>query len=112
MKNCLYVGNLPPACTEEQLRALVENGGKAASKVTIAMDRRTKRSRGFGFVELASEEDAAAALQSLEGAEIDGRRLKLGTAYRAKKGTGTGRPYEEEYSRGPRSGGRPKVRSW
>jgi RNA recognition motif-containing protein len=107
MKNCLYVGNLPREITEERLRALVETGGKPATKVTIALDKRTKRSRGFAFVELESEEAVTAIVRDLEGTELDGRRLKLGTAYRGKKGAGSGREYEEEYtSRGSHGGGR------
>ena len=107
MKNCLYVGNLPRECTEDRLRSLVAACGYEIGKVTIAMDRRTVRSRGFGFVEMGSEQDAAATLQSLAGAQIDGQSLKLGIAYRPKMGSRSGRAeYEEEYGgRGPQRRG-------
>ncbi len=112
MKNCIYVGNLPRESTEARLRSLFEAGGRVVGKVTVAMDKRTGRPRGFGFVEMESDEAAEATLKELAGAQLDGQALKLGTAYRAKKGSGTGRAeYEESYGNwGSQRGGSDRGR--
>ena len=74
MTKCLYVGNLPRECTEADLRALFEGGGRGVETVKIALDRRTGHSRGFGFVNIAGDEDAAAVIEFLKGTEMGGRR--------------------------------------
>ena len=84
MKTCLYVGNLPRDCTEETIRNLFAGEGRVVQKVTISIDHKTGHSRGFGFVDMGSEEDATAALAAVKGTELEGRTLKVGEAYREK----------------------------
>lgn len=103
MKKCLYLGNLPRSCTEEDLRALVGAEGRNIEEVTIAIDRKSGVPRGFAFVELATEEEAAAALEALKGTEMGGRELKLGMSRRDKNEKVRDGGYEDRgFSRGPR----------
>ena len=88
MTKCLYVGNLPHECTEAELRELFTGETEAPEAVTIVHDHRNGRSRGFGFVEMPSEEAAAAALDALKGRQLGGRELKLGTAHKDKRDNG------------------------
>ncbi len=90
MATKLYVGNLNYQTQEEDLRSLFAQYGDIAS-LNIVMDRDTGRSRGFGFVEYADDEQARAAESALNGAELDGRNLRVNEA----------RPREE--SRRPRN---------
>ncbi|MBM3189058.1 MAG: RNA-binding protein [Chloroflexi bacterium] len=88
MAKKLYVGNLSYDTTESQLRALFEQAG-AVNEVTVVQDRETGRSRGFGFVEMADEAGAANAIQRVNGAQLDGRTLKVSEA--RPRGSGEGR---------------------
>lgn len=83
----LYVGNLPYRMTDEELANAFSQAGQVAD-VTIVIDRETGRSRGFGFVEMATEEAAAAALQQMNGAEVGGRTLKVAEAKERPARTG------------------------
>ena len=74
----LYVGNLPFTATDESVRALFSKHGTVET-VTMITDRETGRPRGFGFVEMANA-DAARAMQALNGADFDGRPLKVNEA--------------------------------
>ena len=74
----LYVGNLPFTATEDALRQLFARHGTVHS-VAVIMDRETGRPRGFGFVEM-DDSTAAAAMQALDGYEMDGRKLKVNEA--------------------------------
>ncbi len=74
----IYVGNLPYSATEDQLRALFTEHG-AIESVAVITDRQTGRARGFGFVEMSSE-DAEAAIAALNGHSLDGRNLKVNEA--------------------------------
>ncbi|MBI4208149.1 MAG: RNA-binding protein [Deltaproteobacteria bacterium] len=76
----LYIGNLPFDTQEESLRSLFEADGRQVASVQIITDRATGRSRGFGFVELESDEDAQKAIQSLSGKELNGRALVINEA--------------------------------
>ena len=78
MKN-LFVGNLSFQTSEGDLSALFEPYGEI-SRVQIMTDRDTGRSRGFGFVEMASEEAAAKAITELNGRQVDGRALNVNEA--------------------------------
>ena len=78
MKN-LYVGNLSFSTTEEEMRQLFEEHG-AVDKANIITDRETGRSRGFGFIEMADESAAEAAISKLNGFEIEGRKLTVNEA--------------------------------
>lgn len=75
----LYIGNLPYRTTEAELQELFGQAGEVTSLVII-MDRDTGRSRGFGFVEYATEEEAQEARQRFNGAEFGGRTLRVDEA--------------------------------
>jgi RNA recognition motif-containing protein len=94
----IYVGNLAFRTTDDQLRALFEAFGPVRS-ASVVMDRETGRSRGFGFVEM-SEEDGQKAIASLNGQDVEGRRLTVNEA-RPRQGGGGGAP-RSRYGDGPR----------
>jgi cold-inducible RNA-binding protein len=75
----LYVGNLSYHSTENDLRQLFGAYGQVTS-VAVISDRDTGRSKGFGFVEFASNEEGKAAMTALDGKEVDGRALKVNEA--------------------------------
>jgi cold-inducible RNA-binding protein len=89
----LYVGNLPYEMTEEALRQEFESVGPVAS-VKVVMDRDTGRSRGFGFVEMATDEGAEQALSGMNGRQVGDRGRTLRVA-----------PAEQEQRRGGGGGG-------
>ncbi len=89
----LYVGNLSFQTTNEDLQQLFEQAGTVES-VNVIEDRETGRSRGFGFVEMASNEEGQKAIEQFNGKELNGRNLNVNEA----------RPREERG--GNRSGGR------
>jgi cold-inducible RNA-binding protein len=93
MKN-LFVGNMTFQTTEEELRSLFEPFGQVA-RVHIAIDRETRRSRGFGFVEMPNDTEAQQAMQALDGKDVGGRALKVNEA-RPRESSGG--------ARGPRGG--------
>ena len=76
----LYVGNLPFDTNESQLRELFQGGGWQVSDEKIITDRDTGRPRGFAFVEMASQADAQAAINALNGREFGGRALTVNEA--------------------------------
>lgn len=75
----IYVGNLAYNMTEDSLKELFEQHGEVAS-VKIIKDRFSGRSKGFGFVEMADKQAAENAIQKLNGAEIEGRNLRVNEA--------------------------------
>jgi len=75
----IFVGNLSYTSTEDSLRAMFEAFGEVAS-VRIITDRETGRSRGFGFVEMANDEEARNAIAEADGKELDGREIKANEA--------------------------------
>ena len=98
MKN-IFVGNLDFNTTEDELRQLFEVHGQV-DRVSIMTDRETGRSRGFGFVEMASAEDGEKAIAALNGSQVGGRTLNVNEA----------RP-KPERSSGGGGGGRGRERS-
>jgi len=91
MNTKLYVGNLSFDTMDEQLRQAFGACGSVAS-ASVVLDRETGNSRGFGFVEFHSPEDAQRAIQTLDGSELDGRRLTVNEARaRANDGARRGR---------------------
>ncbi|MDQ7821280.1 MAG: RNA-binding protein [Candidatus Eremiobacteraeota bacterium] len=88
MSKKVYVGNLAYRTTEDNLRELFAPFG-AVESVSIITDRDTGRSKGFGFVEMSSEEEAKAAIAGLDKKEIDGRALTVNEA-RDRKDSGGG----------------------
>ncbi len=89
MGSKLYVGGLPYATTDTQLQDLFSPHGTVES-VKIITDRFTGQSRGFGFVEMASSEEANAAITSLNGTQLDGRTLVVNEARPQEPRTGGG----------------------
>ena len=87
----LYIGNLSYDSTDESVRAAFSEGGLVVAEVQIMTDRETGRPRGFGFVEMASDQDAQAAIQAMDGADLDGRSIKVNEARdRQPRGGGGG----------------------
>jgi len=82
----LYVGNLSFQTTEDSLRAAFEAEGRMVTDVKIMLDRDTGRSRGFAFVEMGSDTDAQNAIQAMNGADLDGRPLRVNEAQPRQEG--------------------------
>lgn len=82
MATSIYVGNLPWAATEESVSDLFSEHGEVVS-VKLISDRVTGRARGFGFVEMNSE-DAKRAISALDGKEFEGRALRVNQAEERK----------------------------
>src|SRR6476620_11072273 len=90
MPTKLYVGNLSFDTTTQDLEKMFAEVGTVQS-ANIIEDRETGRSRGFGFVEMSSKEEAKAAIAAFDGKEIDGRNLKVNEAKpREDRGGGGG----------------------
>jgi RNA recognition motif-containing protein len=89
MSNKLYVGNLSFRVTSEDLQEYFAGAGTVES-ANIVMDRETGRSRGFGFVEMASDEDANNAIAQFNGQEYDGRNMVVNEARPREDGGGRG----------------------
>ena len=79
MGNKLYVGNLPFSVTEDSLQQLFSQSGKVES-ATIITDRDTGRSKGFGFVEMSTEQEAADAITKFNGTDFEGRSITVNEA--------------------------------
>ncbi|HEX9866967.1 MAG TPA: RNA-binding protein [Acidimicrobiia bacterium] len=79
MSTNLYVGNLTFNTSSAELEALFAQHGPV-SKAQVVTDRDTGRSRGFGFVEMESADDAQKAISSLDGKDLDGRQLTVNLA--------------------------------
>ncbi|MEY4674463.1 MAG: hypothetical protein RL148_2247 [Planctomycetota bacterium] len=88
----LYVGNLPYDATEAALLEVFGQDGRKVEKVHIVLDRETGRPRGFAFVEMATDEQARAAMQALDGKDFRGRMMRINEA-------------EDRRPGGPRPGG-------
>ena len=97
----LYVGNLTFSTSQDQLRALFEQNGAQVTDVHLVTDRETGRSRGFGFVEVATAQQAADAIKALNGKNVDGRTLTVNEAREREGGGGGGGGGRG----GPRGGG-------
>ncbi len=85
----LYVGNLPDSATEQDLSDKFAAFGTVIS-VKLITDRDTGQTRGFGFIEMASEAEAHAAIDSLDGTNYDGRAMKVHEARPPKRSGGGG----------------------
>ena len=109
MKN-LFVGNLSFRTTETELRALFEPFGQL-TRIHIATDRETGRSRGFAFVDMPNDEEATRAMTALNGKDLDGRPLKVNEARPKERssgprfGSGSGSGSGSRSGSGGRSGG-------
>ncbi|MEK6695373.1 MAG: RNA-binding protein [Nitrospirota bacterium] len=85
----LYVGGLPYSTTEQQLSELFAQQGSVTSAKVIT-DKFTGQSRGFGFVEMSTEEEAQKAISALNGTQLDGRTMTVNEAKPQEKRTGGG----------------------
>ena len=99
MAQKLFIGSLSFSTTSEGLREFFTQCGSVTS-ATVITDQFSGRSRGFGFVEMATPEEATAAVQRLNGKDLDGRQIKVEMAKPAGSGGGGGGP-----RRGPGGGG-------
>src|SRR5881296_1591629 len=97
MAHKLFIGGLPFSTSSERLREVFAQAGGVES-ATVVMEQGTGRSRGFGFVEMATAEEADAAVKKFNGQELDGRTLKV--EFAKPSGVGGGRS-----GGGSRSGG-------
>lgn len=79
MGNKLFVGNLPFAATEDSLRQHFAQVGSVLS-AKIITDRNTGRSKGFGFVEMSNDDEAASAISRLNGSDFAGRNISVSEA--------------------------------
>lgn len=95
MNNRLYVGNLSFYTTEDTLHQTFANFG-TVTEAKLVIDRETGRSRGFAFVSMSTEAEANAAIEQLNGTDLDGRALRVNIAEERRPGGGGG---------GNRSGG-------
>jgi RNA recognition motif-containing protein len=100
MAQKLFVGGLPFSTSNDQLRNLFAECGEVAS-ATVVTDRDTGRSRGFGFVEMATPEAADEAINRYNGRDYEGRRLQVEKAKSPSAGGG-GRPARAAGGRGGR----------
>ena len=87
--NKLYVGGLPYSVTEDQLRDIFAAHGTVESAVVIS-DRMTGRSKGFGFVEMGSQEEAQSAMDNLNQTQLEGRSLTVNEAKPRQQRSGGG----------------------
>lgn len=100
----LYVGNLPYKATDEDLMALFSTVGDVAS-ARVMRDMATGRARGFGFVEMTTDEAAQKAIAQLHQREMDGRAIVVNEAQPKPAGGGRGFGGGGGSDRGPRGGG-------
>ncbi|RJQ13491.1 RNA-binding protein [Candidatus Parcubacteria bacterium] len=96
MAKKLYVGGLSYDTNESTLKEMFAEAG-AIESVTIIMDKMTGRSKGFGFVEMPSDEEAAKAIEMFNGKELDGRKITVNEARPLES-----RPRNDSFNRGPR----------
>ena len=79
MSKKLYVGNLPFSTSSDELRQMFSEHGSVDDAIVIS-DRETGRSRGFGFVEMGSADEATTAIEAMNGKDIGGRQLNVNVA--------------------------------
>ena len=89
MSTKLYVGNLSFDTSSQDLETMFAEAGTVQS-ASVVEDRDTGRSRGFGFVEMSSKEEAQAAISSFDGKDIDGRSIKVNEAKPRENRSGGG----------------------
>ncbi len=99
MTKRLYVGNLPYSMTSDELKTAFSSCGNVVS-ARVIMDRETHRSKGFGFVEFTNDEEGKRALDTMNGKDVAGRKLKVTEANSQQD-----RPVGGNRFGGPRVGG-------
>ena len=98
-ENKLYVGNLSYDVNEDELQQFFNEKGLTVQSVNIIKDKFTDRSKGFGFVEVASEEDVQRGINELNGQQLKGRTLNVSKA-RSREERGTSSRHERGRPRG------------
>jgi RNA recognition motif-containing protein len=83
----LYVGNLPYTSSEDELRSLFQQAGTVQS-VYLPTDRQSGQPRGFGFVEMGSDDDAESAIRMFDGYSMGGRQIRVNEAKEREMGGG------------------------
>ena len=102
----LYVGNLPFSATDESLMQMFQQAGQVES-ARIITDHDTGRNKGFGFVEMSTEQEAADAITKFNGTDFEGRSVTVNEARpMAPRDGGGGRGFGGGGDRGKRGGGR------
>lgn len=102
----LYVGNLPYDANEADLREAFSKDGRTVERVHIVLDRETQRPRGFAFLEMATDEQARAAIAAMDGQLYGMRQLRVTEAEDRRPGAGPGGPRGPGFA-GPPRGDRP-----
>lgn len=92
MSTKLYVGNLSFKTTSQEIQELFAQAGNVQS-ASVVEDRETGRSRGFAFVEMSTDDEAASAIELLNGKEVGGRALKVNEAKPRENRGGGGRSF-------------------
>ena len=80
----IYIGNLEYGVNEADLKKAIEDKGLTPSEVNVITDRESGRSKGFGFAEFATEEEAQKAIDALNGQDLNGRALNVSRARKMK----------------------------
>ena len=111
MAHKLFVGGLPFSTSDDRLREVFAEAGKVESAVVVT-DRGTGRSRGFGFVEMSTSEEADQAVAKLNGQDLDGRQLKVERAKPSDGGAGGERRGPSGGPRGGFGGGGSRGSRW
>ena len=84
-KNKVYVGNLEYSVTEGDIKNFFEEKGIQTKEVTVIKDKYTGRSKGFGFVEVGSEEEIQKAVETLNDQDLKGRKVKVSKAKKPRE---------------------------
>jgi len=100
----IYVGNLPYTVQDEELREAFEAYGDVMSAEVI-FDRRTQRSRGYGFVEMQNDDEGSEAIAALNGSDFQGRELRVDES-KPKDEKESSRPREQQRKRPPQNRGK------
>ena len=91
----LYIGNLSYTTTEDTLREAFSNYGDVVS-VFITKDKFTEQSKGFGFIEMGTEQQGERAIGGMNGKDVDGRRLRVSVAVEKKRSSEAARRYTDD----------------
>ena len=111
MSTKLYVGNLSFKTTSQELQQLFSQAGTVDS-ASVVEDRDTGRSRGFGFVEMATPEEANSAIEQFNGKDLGGRQLKVNEAKPRENRSGGGRGFSNNRGGYGGNGGRHSEPRW
>ncbi|MFH1283093.1 MAG: RNA-binding protein [bacterium] len=105
MSKKLFVGNLPFSITEDNLCSMFKSHGEVSS-ANLITDKFSGQSRGFGFVEMSSDDEAAAAIEKMNGSSVEGRKIIVNEAKPKGEQSGGNKRFSKGGQRGGFSGGR------